>query len=430
MVRVLGSVGDRKLGAVTQLHSAPVTETGEWTQVNLHFLVWRFAVRHELLLRRTRAFLIGLLARLSVPLSRLPGTSWRFGPPRRTAVDTFEWAATRGLPHREVSPNSLVHRTVDAFGQRLPLEFVVEQTWPIRRDFVVELDEARVWGRNAVPISNDDTLLADMELVATQKPEQLIIKHRLWLGRPERVDGVTTTLVGPFADSYHHWMLDLLPRLDVLDRAGATFDHVLVPPLRPFHRETLERAGIEGDALVVHGRSAYHALERLVLPSLPGQYGQAPLVVCDYLRRLYADEVSSRREDRRLFISRSDDKRRRLLNEDQLLAALESLGFEAVSMAGRTVAEQAELFASAEAVVGPHGGALTNLVFCKEGTKVVELFGPRYTPGCYWAIAESLELSYLPLFQQDDAPHNGAQWTDYTISPARVTAALRHLGVR
>lgn len=397
--------------------------------MNLRDLAWRIAVRYELPVRRTRAALVRLLSLMSVPLAKLPGTSARFGPPRRTTLDTFEWAAARGLPHHEVSSAAVVRRSVDAFGQPLPLGFVLAQEWPIRRDYVVELDEARVWGPSAVPISSDDTLLADMELVAIQKPAELRIMHRLWLGRPKRVAGATATLVGPFPDFYHHWMLDLLPRLDVLRRAGSTYDKVLVPPLHRFHRETLERAGVAADMHVVHDPKSYFELDRLVLPSFPGQYGQAPLVVCDYLRRLYAHELSDRKQNRRLFVSRSDANRRRLLNEDELLAVLEPLGFEAVSMSGRTVAEQAELFASAEAVVGPHGGALTNLVFCRKGTKIVELFGPRYTPGCFWAIAATLELDYLPLFQENHAAHNGTQWTNYTVSAARVTAALRHLGI-
>lgn len=397
--------------------------------MDIRALAWRVAVRHELPLRRLRAALIAFVARLSVPLSKMPGTSRRFGPPRKTAVDTFEWAVARGLPHQEVSPSTLVRRTVDAFGQSLPVEFVVGQEWPLRRDFVVELDDARVWGRCAVPITSDDTLLADMQLVGFQKPEQLPIKHRLWLGRPQRVNGATATLVGPFADSYFHWMLDLLPRLEILRRAGSTFDQVLIPPPRRFHRETLERAGISGSSLLIHEWNDYHALDKLVLPSFPGQYGQAPPVVCDYLRDLYADELSGPKQWRRLFVSRSADVRRRLVNEEEILAVLEPLGFEAVSMTGRDVAEQAALFASAEAVVAPHGGALTNLVFCHEGTKVVELFGPRYAPGCYWAIAASLGLDYVPLFQRDHGQHNGAQWTDYSVAPARVIAALRHLSV-
>lgn len=398
--------------------------------MSLRQLAWRVAIRHERPIRWVRATSTRVVSWLSVLLVALPGTSRRFGPPRAVTLDTFEWANAAGLPRTEVDAATVVVRSpVDAAGQPLPYAFEVHQEWPIPRNFVVELEGARVWGPHAVPIASDDTLLADMELHSIQKPEELPIRRRLWLGRVQHIAGTTTTLVGPFPQFYHHWMLDLIPRLDLLRRAGAQFDNVLIPPVRAFHRETLERAGVSSEAMIVLGPKSYLSLERLVLPSLPGQYGQAPASVCNYVRGLFAAEIADRPQRRRLYVGRGDANRRNLINEDEVFAALQPLGFEAISMQGRTVAEQAELFASAEAVVGPHGGALTNLVFCRRGTKVVELFGPRYTPTCYWAIAATLGLCYLPLFQDNDKPHDGVQWRDFTSSPARVTAALRYIGV-
>ena len=43
-----------------------------------------------------------------------------------------------------------------------------------------------------------------------------------------------------------------------------------------------------------------------------------------------------------------------------------------------SVAEQVELFVYADVVVAPHGAGLTNLLFCREGTRIVEIFPPTY----------------------------------------------------
>ena len=48
-----------------------------------------------------------------------------------------------------------------------------------------------------------------------------------------------------------------------------------------------------------------------------------------------------------------------------------------------SVEEQVKFFSSADMVVGAHGAALTNLVFCRPGTRVVELFSPHYVNPCY-----------------------------------------------
>jgi capsular polysaccharide biosynthesis protein len=99
-------------------------------------------------------------------------------------------------------------------------------------------------------------------------------------------------------------------------------------------------------------------------------------------------------------------------------------------MSGRSVSEQARLFAQAEVIVAPHGGALTNLVFCQPLTKVVELFPPGYTPVCFWTITDAVGLSYRPIFDDRVDPHDAiTQWVPYTVTPDRVLAALKDLGV-
>ncbi len=63
-----------------------------------------------------------------------------------------------------------------------------------------------------------------------------------------------------------------------------------------------------------------------------------------------------------------------------------------------SVKEQVKLFAEAELVVAAHGAALTNLVFCSPGTRIVELFPPDYVNVCFWALStqvDGLEYRYL-----------------------------------
>lgn len=59
-----------------------------------------------------------------------------------------------------------------------------------------------------------------------------------------------------------------------------------------------------------------------------------------------------------------------------------------------SVTQQAALLANAKAIVSPHGSALTNLVFCNKGTKVIEIFSPEYVYHCYWLVSNILGLEY------------------------------------
>ena len=58
---------------------------------------------------------------------------------------------------------------------------------------------------------------------------------------------------------------------------------------------------------------------------------------------------------------------------------LDRLGFVSLSMDDYTVHEQAYIFNHADVILGAHGSAFVNMIFCKPHTKVIEFFGPGYT---------------------------------------------------
>lgn len=59
-----------------------------------------------------------------------------------------------------------------------------------------------------------------------------------------------------------------------------------------------------------------------------------------------------------------------------------------------SLTEQISLFRDVDVVVAAHGAAVTNMVFAKPGTTVVELFGDNYINGCFWALASICEHRY------------------------------------
>jgi capsular polysaccharide biosynthesis protein len=66
---------------------------------------------------------------------------------------------------------------------------------------------------------------------------------------------------------------------------------------------------------------------------------------------------------RRLYVSRSDAKLRRIANEGDLLRVLAEHDFEVVTPGTLSLRDQVALFMGAEAIVGPHGAGLANLLF-------------------------------------------------------------------
>jgi prepilin-type processing-associated H-X9-DG protein len=57
-------------------------------------------------------------------------------------------------------------------------------------------------------------------------------------------------------------------------------------------------------------------------------------------------------------------------------------GFELIVPHSLSFTEQVRLFSSAEAVVGPHGAGLANMLW-GDGTRVVELYSSYFNPGIF-----------------------------------------------
>src|SRR5262249_12891863 len=129
----------------------------------------------------------------------------------------------------------------------------------------------------------------------------------------------------------------------------------------------------------------------------------------EYLRRLFLPEGAPA-DGRRLYLRRGSP-RRAILNERDVLDLLDSRGFGALEMGGRSGAEQAALFAGAEAIVSTHGAALANLVFARPGTVAVELMGVNTATTIFAGVAWRRGLRYEMVMGTEPAlPKRWWQW--------------------
>ena len=265
----------------------------------------------------------------------------------------------------------------------------------------------KVFGPTVSVVDEGGELLADVSVEWGKKAEDNWTFRRLSLPKPQAVTGRTLVLASTGGDTYFHWMTDVLPRVGLARRAGydpASFDWVLVNSLiHPFQRESLHQLGIHANrCLAFHKKELVYEMEEAVLPSLPGVPGVVPPESVDFLRNAFPTGKTPR--GRKIFIGRGEAKHRPLIHEKEIWAQLQKRGYDSVDCGKMSVQEQAEVFGSAEVVVGAHGAALTNLVFCRPGTRVVELFSPAYVNPCYRDLCIAAGLRHAAVIG------NGEDW--------------------
>jgi hypothetical protein len=99
----------------------------------------------------------------------------------------------------------------------------------------------------------------------------------------------------------------------------------------------------------------------------------------------------------KIYISREGEKLRFVENEEELLELLTKYGFKKVKMQNYSYREQIEICHNAKYIIGPHGAGLTNMLFMKNNSYVLEL-SPKedrdYFTGFYF-LANALNHFYL-----------------------------------
>lgn len=214
----------------------------------------------------------------------------------------------------------------------------------------------------------------------------------------ETIDGSVAVLAGLSGHVYFHWMVDILPRLDIL-RSHDWLDQVdwfVVNSLeQPFQRETLTQLGIPLEKVIESDRHPHLQATRLIVPSFAGALGWVQPWALQFLRQMLLHTNSTAPDSpQRLYISRANAHYRRVINEAEVIDLVRSHGFTPVTLESLSLAEQVNLFAHARAIVAPHGSGLTNLVVCPPKTQVIELVSPHYIRPYYWVMSQQLGLNH------------------------------------
>lgn len=131
-------------------------------------------------------------------------------------------------------------------------------------------------------------------------------------------------------------------------------------------------------------------------------------------------------ESNRVYISRSG--RRRILNEDALIALLKKYDVKIIEDKPRSIAEQVSIYRNASFIIGPHGASFSNILWCQPGTHLIELFSPNYFPDFFLFMAQGLGLRYSAHYSGPKSENQfGKLEEDITVSIPDLERSLTAL---
>ena len=261
---------------------------------------------------------------------------------------------------------------------------------------MAELEQGRTIASQGVVLSASDHIVQDLApAIASGTPNYREL-YTLQFPKLTPISGRVGLIAGSGGEGYFHWLYDVFPRLALLDQLPQKPERYIVGHHdKAFVQQSLAAYGLRPEQIIPVTHHSHFEAEVLLATSPPCFTGNPPAWIIEFLREVFLkyDQLSSV-SAKRLYISRRDASYRQVLNEDSLETLLKDYGFQAVTLADKSLQEQAQLFHQAEAIIAPHGAGLSNLAFCRPGTTVIELFAPDYVNVCYWSISNLLNLNY------------------------------------
>lgn len=200
-----------------------------------------------------------------------------------------------------------------------------------------------------------------------------------------------------WSNGYFHWLMDCLPRLILMESAGLKIEIVLPDSLRGKNYVTESLAMLGKNNFQFLEKDKWYFLRTLFFPVHLAPTGNFNDVIMKKLRSNITANNHTQK-NLKIYISRSKASRRKIANEDEVLALMKNKGFTTVFCEEMSFKEQVDLFSKTACLVSNHGAGLSNMLFMSSGTSVLELRKKTDDHNnCYFSLASALNLNYYYL---------------------------------
>ena len=263
------------------------------------------------------------------------------------------------------------------------------------------------------------------------------LKGKICIFRLERI----------FDRYYYEFLLHLLPSIILLtEKYGEDLKFLYPADIQNFEKEAFEAISFKTERLIPYNKvlsqgaiCAY--IEELLIPNFGNIYWKTGYSKREFypelaplLKKIFLPAESPSWIKKRIYISRKDMSpqtslrpARTIINEEEITSLLKRYDFEVITLTGKSIKDQARIFNEAEAIIAPHGAGLANLVFCRQGTKVLEFIPPKWHALAYFHLSAVMQLNHAFIVGN---PIENSPGADFHIDANAVSGYLTDILAR
>lgn len=211
---------------------------------------------------------------------------------------------------------------------------------------------------------------------------------------------------GTSGNNYFHFLFDIIPKLRIFEEKYSlnTVDYFYVPGIDNWQKKILSLFDIPEKKLIDSQRYRHIKAEKIIAIDHPWykkgyvqeEINNLPEWIVFFLREKFLRCSKKFEVSNKIFIDRSDStfNHCKLINNQEVIEYLKTRGFQSLQVSKLDFFEQIYLFNNADMIIGPHGAALSNIVFSKPGLKLVELIPKNHPSVKCKKISKILNFNY------------------------------------
>ena len=226
--------------------------------------------------------------------------------------------------------------------------------------------------------------------------------------------------------NYFHWMTEVLPALVVINQITDKKVPVLLSANSKKCKHIIDSLKIFDIPIYYYNIRQTIKVSNLYAVKIPivGAYNEPFL---SNMRSLFLKNINvevKKTPFRKIYISRKKATRRKISNEDELVALLDRYEFESVFLEDYEIQDQIKLLQETKIVVSCHGAGLTNILFMQPDTKVIELKANNNDYWCFFSLARLANLKYSYLLCESD--RNNHRDSNITVDLVALEMAVKN----
>jgi capsular polysaccharide biosynthesis protein len=236
-------------------------------------------------------------------------------------------------------------------------------------------------------------------------------------GTPSLIKKFSGTILnlaqGGSGNNYFHFFFDIIPKIYLIHRIikkKINFYYVSSP--KKWQIKIYKILGINENKLINSSRNKHIFADEIISLDHPwypkgnfqDQVKKIPEWVILINRKIFLKKSKKFKCSKRIFIDRSSSRFNhcQIFNQNETNKWLKKNNLDSYKPEKFSLEKQIYLFNKASIIVGAHGAAFTNIIFCKPGTKIIEIIPSNHPNRKCERISKILKLKYFRIVTKPD----------------------------